>query len=129
MFSSRQSDIVAENAASRISQQKTQNLKILLEHYISHLTLCRLSKCLLLSLQPTTNVEEELEEIKTEEKTLLGHLSEGQGEGVRRRRRGREVENGGGGGKTLAEVQHRKAQLGKTLVLILAYNVGTHYLG
>ena len=74
-------------------------------------------------------MEEELEEIKTEEKTLLGHLSEGQGEGVRRRRRGREVENGGGGGKTLAEVQHRKAQLGKTLVLILAYNVGTHYLG
>lgn len=79
------------------------------------LTLHPLAKCLALFHQPTTNVEQELEDIDCEERTLLGHLVGVEREGVRRIRRGREDElkNGVGERMTLTEIQHRKAQLGK----------------
>jgi hypothetical protein len=76
------------------------------------LTLHPLAKCLALFHQPTTNVEQELEDIDCEERTLLGHLAGVEREGVRRIRED-ELKNGVGERKTLTEIQHRKAQLGK----------------
>jgi hypothetical protein len=72
---------------------------------------------LITSPKPTTNVEQELEDIKCEEKTLLGHLAGVEMEGLRRRRRVMEdqLKNGVGERKTLAEIQHRKAQLERHL--------------
>ena len=72
-------------------------------------------------------MEEELEHIKSEERTLLEQLSgegKGEGEGVRRRKR---EANGVEERKTLAEVQHRKAQLGKILFLSLLSDCRLHF--
>ena len=62
--------------------------------------------------QPTTNVEEELEEVKTEEMALLRRVQIANGEGGRVRER--RSENGVivEGNRILKQIQHRKAELG-----------------
>ena len=64
-------------------------------------------------LQPTTNVREELAEVVMEEKTLLEQREGGRGEGGRGEG-GRGEGGRGEGERTLAQVQHRKAQLGRS---------------
>lgn len=73
-----------------------------------------------LCTQPTTNVEEELEELRSEEIVLLGEVQVanggGGGEGQVRERRsenGVRVE----GQRTLKQIQHRRAELGLCSVL------------
>ena len=63
--------------------------------------------------QPTTNVEEELEDLRCEEMRRVRLETEGGGEEVRVQGRGGENGMGVMGKMTLDEVQHRKAQLGQ----------------